>query len=355
MLRPFGARRATAPAARSTSSSTTRSASPPARRYARSAPYPHRRRARWSRRRSSTSTATIRKRWCMSPRIATEFRQRFKKDVVVDMFCYRRHGHNEGDEPSFTQPLMYRAIADHPSTREIYAEASRRPKAWCTPGRNRRRWPTDFSAHLEDEFDGVQELSPEQGRLARRPLDRTASSAGDDRRGDTAVSIELLKEVGAALTRCPKASTSTARSQRQLEAKRKMIETRRRHRLGDAAKRSLSARSAPKACRSGSPARIPAAAPSRSAIAVLVDQENEHALRPAQSCARRPGAVRSDRLARCPKRRCWASNMATRLADPQRAGAVGSAIRRLRQRRASHHRPVHRLGRSATGCACRAS
>src|SRR5581483_6803198 len=55
-------------------------------------------------------------------RIATEFRQLFHKDVVVDMFCYRRFGHNEGDEPSFTQPLMYRAIRQHPTTLEVYSK-----------------------------------------------------------------------------------------------------------------------------------------------------------------------------------------------------------------------------------------
>src|ERR1700720_3089366 len=55
-------------------------------------------------------------------RVAIEFRQRFHKPVVIDMICYRRHGHNEGDEPSFTQPLMYKKIAEHPTTLAIYAK-----------------------------------------------------------------------------------------------------------------------------------------------------------------------------------------------------------------------------------------
>ena len=66
-------------------------------------------------------------------KVATEFRQKFHKPVVIDMFCYRRFGHNEGDEPTFTQPLMYKAIAAHPTTLEIYSqEADRR-------GRRHRR------------------------------------------------------------------------------------------------------------------------------------------------------------------------------------------------------------------------
>jgi 2-oxoglutarate dehydrogenase E1 component len=55
-------------------------------------------------------------------KVATEYRQKFHKDVVVDMFCYRRFGHNEGDDPTFTQPLMYSKIRALPSTREIYAK-----------------------------------------------------------------------------------------------------------------------------------------------------------------------------------------------------------------------------------------
>mgnify|MGYP002527592657 CR=1 FL=1 len=55
-------------------------------------------------------------------KVATEFRQQFGKDVVIDMFCYRRFGHNEGDDPTMTQPLMYAKIKGHPSTREIYTQ-----------------------------------------------------------------------------------------------------------------------------------------------------------------------------------------------------------------------------------------
>ncbi len=62
-------------------------------------------------------------------RIATEFRQHFKRDIVIDMFCYRRHGHNEGDEPMFTQPLMYKEIGGHKTVKEVYADGCR-PKAW---------------------------------------------------------------------------------------------------------------------------------------------------------------------------------------------------------------------------------
>ncbi len=85
-------------------------------------------------------------------KMAIEFRQRFDKDVVIDMWCYRRFGHNEGDEPSFTQPLMYAAIRQHPPVSEVYAPG-------CASRRHRRQLlqqaTDEFVALLEDEFQAA--------------------------------------------------------------------------------------------------------------------------------------------------------------------------------------------------------
>ena len=72
-------------------------------------------------------------------RVATEFRQQFQKPVVIDMWCYRRFGHNEGDEPGFTQPLMYKKIRAHRTTLDLYAEQTDRPKAWPDAARTSTR------------------------------------------------------------------------------------------------------------------------------------------------------------------------------------------------------------------------
>ncbi len=71
---------------------------------------------------SSTSTARTRRRWRRWCDLALDFRRAFRRDVVIDMYCYRRRGHNEGDEPAFTQPLLYRAIEQRKPVREGYLE-----------------------------------------------------------------------------------------------------------------------------------------------------------------------------------------------------------------------------------------
>ena len=113
-------------------------------------------------------------------RAAIEYRQRFGKDVVIDLFCYRRHGHNESDEPAFTQPLMYRTIARHPTTRQLYAE--RLVREGVLTQADVERMASEFVADLETQFETAEELSAEQGRLARRRVGRVRAGARSDPR-----------------------------------------------------------------------------------------------------------------------------------------------------------------------------
>ena len=112
-------------------------------------------------------------------RIAIEFRQKFKKDVVLDMICYRRFGHNESDEPSFTQPQMYRVIKDHPSTLQLYTDQAGEGRH-AEPGRSRRH-----GGRVQQEAGrGIQRLqiaSAQPRRLAGRPLAGSGNRAQEQR------------------------------------------------------------------------------------------------------------------------------------------------------------------------------
>jgi 2-oxoglutarate dehydrogenase E1 component len=156
-------------------------------------------------------------------RIATEFRQRFKTDVVVDIFCYRRHGHNETDEPAFTQPLMYRTIADHPTTRQIYAR--RLIEEGVVSEAEVEGMVNDFLKTLEVQFEAARSYKPNKADWLEGQWTGLAVASGDDRRGQTAVPMELLKEVGEALTRVPQGFNVNRKIARQLEAKRKAVES----------------------------------------------------------------------------------------------------------------------------------
>src|ERR1700730_913471 len=122
-------------------------------------------------------------------KVATEFRQKFQKPVVIDMFCYRRHGHNEGDEPSFTQPLMYKAIAAHPSTLEIYGNKLI-GEGVVTAGEV-DKMKADWRGRLDVELEAAQSYRANKadwldGRWAGF---KTGGEADDPRRGHTGVAI----------------------------------------------------------------------------------------------------------------------------------------------------------------------
>ena len=158
-------------------------------------------------------------------KVSTEFRQKFQKPVVIDMFCYRRHGHNEGDEPAFTQPLMYKAIAAHPTTVEIYGKKLVGDGV-LTDGEV-ERMKADWRAKLEVELDASQSYRPNSADwLDGRWSDIKAARDFDDpRRGNTGVAIETLKDIGDKITATPKGFHLHRTIQRFLENRRKSIDT----------------------------------------------------------------------------------------------------------------------------------
>ncbi|MFP9138490.1 2-oxoglutarate dehydrogenase E1 component [Devosia sp. XGJD_8] len=135
-------------------------------------------------------------------KVAVEYRQKFAKPVVIDMFCYRRFGHNEGDEPSFTQPLMYSKIRSHKSTLELYSEKLVAEGHLTTAEIDKLK--ADWRAKLESEFEAGQDYRPNKADwLDGAWKDFKPADQEGPRRGDTGVEIEQLAKIGTALTRIP--------------------------------------------------------------------------------------------------------------------------------------------------------
>ncbi len=155
-------------------------------------------------------------------RIAAEYRSEFKKDVVVDLFCYRRHGHNEGDEPAFTQPLMYRAIARHPTTRQIYAR--RLIEEGVVGEAEAEAMAARFVARLETEFAAAKNYRPNKADWLEGAWAGFEPAPHDDDGCDTCVAPGLLRELGQGLTTVPEGFRLNPKVVRQLEAKRAAIE-----------------------------------------------------------------------------------------------------------------------------------
>lgn len=155
-------------------------------------------------------------------RIATEFRQEFKKDVVIDIFCYRRYGHNEGDEPAFTQPLMYKKIATQETTRSKYA------KKLIAEGlideAESKKIENDFTAVLDRAFEAVNSYKANSADYLAGVWSDMKVAYGDDRRGNTAVSEAELKRVGKIITNVPKDFEINKKLLRVMQAKDQMFE-----------------------------------------------------------------------------------------------------------------------------------
>ncbi len=159
-------------------------------------------------------------------KLAIEFRQTFGRDVVIDMWCYRRFGHNEGDEPSFTQPVMYRAIKSHPRVSKIYGERL------TEEGVVDQQWIDaaidDFNALLDEEFDAGKSYKPNKvdwfgGRWEGLGMPADPETA---RRGIVSgIEEDRLRQIGETLTTVPEDLRIHKTLGRILDAKREMFES----------------------------------------------------------------------------------------------------------------------------------
>ena len=133
-------------------------------------------------------------------KIATEYRQKFNRDVVIDIVCYRRYGHNEGDEPSFTQPIMYKKIRSHPSTLKIYGD--KLSKAGLTSESSIEKQKTNFKNFLEKEFKSSKNYKSEL-KWFDGAWSRFKPGLGKDKRGMSGVNKKKLLDVGKRISTVP--------------------------------------------------------------------------------------------------------------------------------------------------------
>ncbi|MFM8747808.1 MAG: 2-oxoglutarate dehydrogenase E1 component [Aestuariivirga sp.] len=157
-------------------------------------------------------------------KIAIEFRQKFRKPVVIDMFCYRRFGHNETDEPAFTQPLMYKRIAGHPTVVSIYGKRLIAEGVIDEAGFDAMKGL--YRKTLDENFTVAETYKANKadwldGRWAGL---KAARDHEEPRKGDTGIPSEKLKEIGLKLTKVPKTFKVHRTMQRVLDARRKMME-----------------------------------------------------------------------------------------------------------------------------------
>ncbi len=155
-------------------------------------------------------------------RIAMDFRQKFNRDVVIDMFCYRRFGHNEGDEPSFTQPLTYKKIKQHPTTLNVYANKLIHDKIINSEEFSKNK--KEFKNLLDEQLKTAKEYKPKL-EWYEGVWSRFKPEKGKDKRGKTGVSINKIREIGNKISIIPKNFNAHPTIKKIFEKKKKMFST----------------------------------------------------------------------------------------------------------------------------------
>ena len=274
-------------------------------------------------------------------RLALDFRNTFKRDVMIDLVCYRRHGHNEADEPSATQPVMYQKIKKHPTPRKIYADVLTEQKV----------------ASLEDATEMVN--------LYRDALDRGDCVVEEwrpmnlhsftwspylnhewDEEYPSKVEMKRLQELGRRISTVPEAIEMQSRVAKIYADRAEMAAGNKPFDWG-AAETLAYATMADE----GIPIRISGEDAGRGTFFhrhAVVHNQKRFRLRSAGEHPQRPGRIQGLGL-RAVRRSGAGVRIRLRDGGTAHADHLGSAVRRLRQRRAGRYRPVHQLRRAKMG------
>ncbi|QFU07842.1 2-oxoglutarate dehydrogenase E1 component [Rhodobacteraceae bacterium THAF1] len=156
-------------------------------------------------------------------KVATEYRQKFRRDVVIDMICYRRFGHNEGDEPMFTNPAMYKTIKKQQTTLTLYSQ--RLAKDGLIPEGEIEDMKSQFQDHLSKEFEAGKEYRPNKADWLDGRWSHLDKEGQKYQRGKTAISEETMADIGTALTTVPDGFNLHKTVGRLLEAKKEMFKS----------------------------------------------------------------------------------------------------------------------------------
>ena len=156
-------------------------------------------------------------------KIATEFRMKFQKPVVIDMICYRRHGHNEGDEPAFTQPIMYKKIKSLPTTVTLYGQ--KLVKEGTLTEADVAGMQAGYRAHLDTELGASEGYKPNKADWLDGRWSTVGKDEDEERRGNTGVAVDVLRDVGRRITAIPNDFNAHKTITRLIERRREMIET----------------------------------------------------------------------------------------------------------------------------------
>jgi len=148
-------------------------------------------------------------------KLAAAYRQKFKKDIILDIICYRRYGHNEGDEPLYTQPVMYKIIKNHPTLKKLYSE--KLISAGAISQEEFKKLNDEFNSHLEKSFTEAEKFQAKKGDWLEGEWKNVKN--GYNKIPETGIETKKLKDIFAKISEIPEDFNINPKISKQFQQK----------------------------------------------------------------------------------------------------------------------------------------